>query len=116
MSKSGLPARPQSQPQAAPAGQSQYGERDLFGRQNQGAPSFSTPAKHAGSSPGHVASTTGEEPHAGAAESKPWILVATLLFASIGLNVYLGMIVWDLYERYRSTVDQLKTATEAHVA
>jgi hypothetical protein len=88
----------------------------LFGRQNQGAPPFSTSAKHAASSPGHGAATTAEESHTGLTESKPWIVVATLLFASIGLNVYLGMIAWDLYERYRATVDQLKTATEARVA
>jgi len=91
----------------------QYGDRDLFGRQqNNGSPSFSTPAKHANGLTG------AEQELTAVAESKPWVLVVTLLvlFASVGLNVYLGMIAWDLYERYRVTIDQLKTATEARVA
>jgi hypothetical protein len=121
--RSGLPARSQPSTAQAPGGQNSgagapYGERDLFGRQNQGSPSFSTPAKHTNASAGHNALTGAEEATLAVAESKPWLLVATLLglFASVGLNVYLGMIAWDLYERYRATIDQLKTATEARVA
>jgi hypothetical protein len=113
--RNGYPARSQSG--QAPNGQSQYGERDLFGRPTNVSPSFSTPAKHSNTS---LAQNLAAAEERGVAEvqSKPWLLVVTLLilFASVGLNVYLGMIAWDLYERYRTTIEQLKSATEARVA
>jgi hypothetical protein len=99
--------------------QSQYNERDLFGRPNynNNAPPYSTQAQHSNATLAQNF-TAAEERAVAEVESKPWVLVVALLvlFASIGLNVYLGMISWDLYERYRTTIDQLKTATEARVA
>ena len=76
-----------------------------------------TPAKHANETLAQNFAAA-EDRAVAEVESKPWVLVVTLLvlFASVGLNVYLGMISWDLYERYRTTIDQLKTATEARVA
>jgi hypothetical protein len=110
--RSGYQNRNQPYPGSNAGGQSRYGERDLFGRQTQNSPSFSTQAKHSN------ALNNAEEEITAVAETKPWVLVVALLalFASIGLNVYLGMVSWDLYERYRVTIDQLKAATEARVA
>ena len=42
---------------------------------------------------------------------KPWVpFIATLvgLFASLGLNAYLGIVTWDLRDRYRMLVGRMK--------
>jgi hypothetical protein len=46
--------------------------------------------------------------------SKPWLpltLTTLALFASLGLNGYLGWIAWGIYRRYRELAEEMRSAT-----
>jgi hypothetical protein len=92
----------------------------------EGAPAGRDPwVKQAGGSLPPSSSAAGAAPAAAAASQTPapphvesegevkkpwWALTATLLglFTSFGLNLYLGLIAWDLRARYRNVVARLK--------
>jgi hypothetical protein len=61
--------------------------------------------------PGSTASQTPANPSTSRSSSRPWgpLLLSVLgLFGSLGFNLYLGWIAWDLYARYQEAVEDVQ--------
>jgi hypothetical protein len=75
---------------AGPAGKSLAEQRAAF---QQATGTVAKPAQEPAAASKNTATTA--EP------SRPWLLFLLFLFASLGANLYLGWITWDVRERYR---------------